>query len=132
MHEALKLTNNRGVILSGWGSAKREATNDLLYLESTPHDWLLPKCKMLIRHGGAGTISAGLHAGIPQMVVPFMADQPFWGSRVCAIGVVPKPVRVHQLSVEKMVSAVAEAESKIILERAQVIGQDIRGEDGVM
>ena len=67
------------------------------------------------------------------MVVPFMADQPFWGSRVCAIGVVPKPtIRVHQLSVEKMVSAIAEAESKMILERAQVIGQDIRGEDGVM
>lgn len=130
--EALKQTNNRGIILSGWGSAKRESTNDLLYLESSPHDWLLPKSKMLIHHGGAGTTSAGLRAGIPQVVVPFMADQPFWGSRVHAVSVAPKPIRVHQLSVEKMVSAIAEAESKVILECAQVIGQDIRGEDGVM
>jgi sterol 3beta-glucosyltransferase len=97
-----------------------------------PHDWLLPKCKLLIHHGGAGTTSAGLRAGIPQVVVPFMADQPYWGNRVYAIGAAPKPIRLHQLSVEKMDNAITEAESKFILERAQVIGQAIRGEDGVM
>ena len=132
IREALRRINNRGIILSGWGSEKRESTGDLLYLESAPHDWLLPKCKLLIHHGGAGTTSAGLRAGIPQVVVPFMADQPFWGSRVHAIGAAPKPIRVNQLSVEWMVSAMAEAESKNILERAQATGQRIRGEDGVM
>jgi len=132
IRKALKQTNNRGIILSGWGSVKHKATSDLLYLESAPHDWLLPKCKMLIHHGGAGSTSAALHAGIPQIVVPFMADQPFWGSRVNVIGVAPKPIRLNQLSVEKMVSAMAEAESKDILERAQATGQVIRGEDGVM
>lgn len=40
-------------------------------------------------------------------------------------------IRVRQHSVEKMGSTIAEAESKVILERAQVIGQDVRGEDGV-
>lgn len=132
IREALKRTNNRGVILSGWGSAKHKSTNELLYLESAPHDWLLLKCKMLIHHGGAGTTSAGLRAGIPQVVVPFTADQPFWGSRVHAIGVAPKPIRVNQLSVEKMVSAIAESESKLLLERAQFTGQEVRGEAGVM
>lgn len=132
IRESLKRTNNRGIILSGWGSVHRESTSELLYIESAPHDWLLPKCKMLIHHGGAGTTSAGLRAGIPQVVVPFMADQPFWGSRVHAIGVAPKPIRVRQLSVEGMVGAMVVAESKGILERAQVIGQGIRGEEGVM
>ncbi|MBI2331317.1 MAG: glycosyltransferase family 1 protein [Chloroflexi bacterium] len=132
IREALKQTGNRGIILSGWGNVKRESTSDLLYLESVPHDWLLPKCKMIVHHGGAGTTSAGLCTGIPQVVVPFMADQPFWGSRVHAIGAAPKPIRVNQLSVEKMVSAIVEAESKVILERAQVTGQVIRGEEGVM
>jgi sterol 3beta-glucosyltransferase len=87
---------------------------------------------MLIHHGGAGTTSAALRAGISQVVVPFMADQPFWGSRVHAIGVASKPIRVNQLSVEKIVSAIVEAESKVILERAQITGQIIRGEEGVM
>ena len=132
IRESLMQTNNRGIILSGWGIAKRESTSDSLYLESAPHDWLLPKCKILIHHGGAGTTSAALRAGIAQIVVPFMADQPFWGSRVNVIGVAPKPIRVNQLSVEKMVRAMTEAESKDILERTQVTGQAIRGEDGVM
>lgn len=131
IRESLRQTNNRGIILSGWGSTKRESTSDLLYIESAPHDWLLPKCRVLIHHGGAGTTSAGLRAGIPQVVVPFMADQPFWGSRVHAVGVAPKPIRVNQLSVAKLASAIAEAESKVVLERAQVIGQSIRSEDGV-
>lgn len=131
IRKALKRTNNRGIILSGWGSMKRESTSDLLYLESAPHDWLLPKCKMLMHHGGAGTASAALRAGIPQIVVPFMADQPFWGSRVHAIGVALKPIRVNQLSGEKMVRAIAAAESNAILERAQATGQRVRGEDGV-
>lgn len=132
IRESLKQTDNRGIILSGWGSMKRESTNDLLYIESAPHDWLLPKCKMIVHHGGAGTTSSALHAGIPQVVVPFIADQPFWGSRVHAVGAAPKPIRINHLSVEKMVSAIAEAESKVILEHAQVIGQEIRSEDGVM
>lgn len=131
IRESLKRTNNRGVILSGWGSAKGESTSDLLYLESAPHDWLLPKCKILIHHGGAGTTSAGLRAGIPQVVIPFMADQPFWGSRVHAIGVGPSPIPVKKLSVNRMVGAIAEAESKVVLERAQAAGQIIRGENGV-
>jgi len=131
VRESLKQTNNRGIILSGWGVIKSESSSDLLYLESVPHDWLLPKCKMIIHHGGAGTTSASLRAGIPNVVAPFTADQPFWGRRVHTIGVGPKPILVKNLSVEKLVQAIAEAESNVIRERAQVIGQEIRSEDGV-
>jgi sterol 3beta-glucosyltransferase len=129
--EALKQTDNRGIILSGWGGVKKRSSNDVMYLESAPHDWLLPRCKMIIHHGGAGTTSAGLRAGIPHVVVPFMADQPFWGNRVHAIGAGPKPILVKRLSVERLVNAIHEAESNAVRERAQVIGQKIRSEDGV-
>ncbi|MBK8780915.1 MAG: glycosyltransferase family 1 protein [Anaerolineales bacterium] len=129
--ESLKKTNNRGIILSGWGGVKNRSSNDLLYLESAPHDWLLPRCKMIIHHGGAGTTAAGLRAGIPNIVVPFTADQPFWGNRVHTIGVGPKPILVKNISVDKLVRAIAEAESNMIRDRAQVIGQNIRSENGI-
>ncbi|NJN79436.1 MAG: hypothetical protein HC797_02650 [Anaerolineales bacterium] len=45
IREALQQTNNRGVILSGWGGEKNQSSTDLLYLESAPHDWLLPNVK---------------------------------------------------------------------------------------
>jgi sterol 3beta-glucosyltransferase len=131
VQDALKRTNNRGIILSGWGGITHQSSKDLLYLESTPHDWLLPKCKMIIHHGGAGTTSAGLRAGIPNVVVPFTADQPFWGNRVHAMGVGPKPILVKNLSVDKLVRAIVQAETKPARERAQLIGQGIRSEDGV-
>ena len=92
---------------------------------------LLPRCKMIIHHGGAGTTSAGLRAGIPNIIVPFTADQPFWGNRVHAIGAGPKPILVRKLSVEKLTRAIAEAEENDVRKRAQVIGQGIRGENGV-
>jgi UDP:flavonoid glycosyltransferase YjiC (YdhE family) len=129
--ESLKKTNNRGIILSGWGGVKNRSSNNLLYLESASHDWLLPRCKMIIHHGGAGTTSAGLRAGIPNIVVPFMADQPFWGNRVHAISAGPKPILVKNISANKLVQAIVEAESNTIRDRIQSIGQNIRSENGV-
>jgi sterol 3beta-glucosyltransferase len=131
IREALMRTNNRGIILSGWGGIKCQSRDDLLYLESVPHDWLLPKCSMVIHHGGAGTTSAGLRAGIPNIVIPFTADQPFWGNRVHTIGAGPKPILVKKISVDKLTYAIAEAESNVIRDRAQVIGQSIRNENDV-
>jgi len=86
---------------------------------------------MIIHHGGAGTTSAGLRAGIPNIVVPFTADQPFWGRRVYTIGTGPKPILVKNLSVENLTRAIVEANDQVIRERAQAIGQKIRSEDGV-
>lgn len=131
VREALKQTGHRGIILSGWSQVKRQISNDLLYLDAVPHDWLLPRCKMIIHHGGAGTTSAGLRAGIPNIVVPFTADQPFWGKRIHAISAGPEPILVKELSVERLVRTIAEAGSKVVRERAQAVGQNIRGEDGV-
>jgi sterol 3beta-glucosyltransferase len=129
--DALKQTNNRGVILSGWSGITNQSSKDVLYLEAVPHDWLLPKCKLVIHHGGAGTTSAGLRAGIPNIVLPFTADQPFWGRRVYAIGAGPRPILVKNLSTEKLVRAIVEAENQAIRKRAHAIGQRIRSEDGV-
>jgi len=131
VRESLRQTNNRGIILSGWSGVKNQSSEDVLYLEAVSHDWLLPKCKMVIHHGGAGTTSAGLRAGIPNVVVPFTADQPFWGRRVYTIGVGPRPILVKKLSTEKLVHAIVEAQNEAICKRARAIGQRIRGEDGV-
>jgi sterol 3beta-glucosyltransferase len=131
VRDGLRQTNNRGIVLSGWSGVENQSSMDLLYLESAPHEWLLPRCKMVVHHGGAGTTSAGLRAGIPNIVVPFTADQPFWGNRVHAIGAGPKPILVKNLSAKKLALTIAEAELSAVRERAQFIGQRIRREDGV-
>lgn len=131
VREALTRTGQRGIILSGWGRVDQPSSKELLYLDAAPHDWLLPRCKLVIHHGGAGTTSAGLRAGVPNIVLPFTADQPFWGRRVHAVGAGPKPIPVKNLSVEKLMEAIVEAEEDAIRKRAQDTGQRIRSEDGV-
>jgi sterol 3beta-glucosyltransferase len=130
VRESLRQTNNRGIILSGWSDLTNPSSNGILCLNSVPHQWLLPRCKMVIHHGGAGTTSAGLRAGIPNIVVPFAADQPFWGNRVYRIGGSPKPIPVKKLSVENLTRAILEANDPVLRKRTQVIGQELRNEDG--
>ena len=130
VRESLKQTGNRGIILSGWSGIENPSSDDLLYLRAGSHDWLLPRCKLVVHHGGAGTTAAGLRAGIPNVVVPFMADQLFWGSRVHAIGAGPKPILVRNLSVEKLSRSMVEAEKESVRKGAQEIGRQISSEDG--
>lgn len=108
---------------------KESSSNDLLYLKAVPHDWLLPRCKAVIHQGGARTTAAGLRAGIPNVVIPFMGDQPFWGKRVYGIGVGPNPIPVKNLSVEKLTRAFVEAESESLCKGAYSIGQQLGNED---
>ncbi len=41
-----------------------------------PHGALVPRARVLLTHGGWGSISRGIAAGIPMVVVPFGGDQP--------------------------------------------------------
>jgi sterol 3beta-glucosyltransferase len=131
IRKSLEQTGNRGIMLSGWSQLRHRSSKNFLYLDAVPHDWLLPHCKMLIHHGGAGTTSAGLQAGIPNIVVPFTVDQPFWGRRVHAIGAGPAPIPVKKLSTEQLTKAIFEAETEAYRERAEEIGRKIHSEDGV-
>ena len=100
-------------------------------MDAVPRDWLLPHHKMVIHHGGTGTTSAGLQAGIPNIVVPFTVDQPFWGRRVHAMGAGPSPIPVKKLTVEKLTQAILAAETAASREQAAQIGRMIRTEEGV-
>ncbi len=131
VREAFHQTGHRGIILSGWSEVK-ESSKEVLYIQAVPHHWLLPRCKMIIHHGGAGTTSAGLRAGIPNIVIPHTADQPFWGNRVHAIGAGPKPISIRRLSVKVLTDAILESDRENIQQCASAMGEQLRSERGVM
>jgi len=129
--EALNRTKNRAVILSGWSNISYRNSKNILVINDIPHDWLLPRCRAFIHHGGAGTTAAGLRSAIPSIIVPFAADQPFWGARVHALGAGPKPVTVKKLSTEKLISALVESQSPFIRSSVYSLGRKINREYGV-
>ncbi len=90
--EALRITGQRGLLQTGWGQLTASALPDCAFqIDSAPHDWLFPRMSMIVHHGGAGTTASALRAGLPSLVVPFTADQPFWGQRMAEPGVGPGP-----------------------------------------
>jgi sterol 3beta-glucosyltransferase len=130
---ALARAGQRGVVVTGWGGLRVDDPPPGVFVaEAVPYDWLLPRVAAVVHHGGAGTIAAGLRAGKPTVVCPFVADQPFWGARVHALGAGPAPIPQRRLSAEALAGAIRVAVGDDgMRERAAALGAAIRGEDGV-
>jgi UDP:flavonoid glycosyltransferase YjiC (YdhE family) len=130
--DAVRRSGGRAILLSGWGGlAGVGDADDVLVLDQAPHDWLLPRCAAVVHHGGAGTTGAALRAGVPAVVVPFGADQPFWGARVAALGTGPQPIPRKRLTATGLVHALRTAAEPAMRHRAAEVGERIRAEDGV-
>jgi MGT family glycosyltransferase len=73
-----------------------------------PQSLLLPRCDLVLTHGGSGTVTGALAAGRPLVVVPLAADQPENAARCAALGVgrVVPPAEVSAESVRAAVRAV--------------------------
>jgi sterol 3beta-glucosyltransferase len=57
--------------------------------------------------GGAGTTHYGVRGGVPSIIVPFFADQPFWGNRIKELGVGPDPIPRKKLTAKKLAKAIS-------------------------
>ncbi|KAF3528546.1 hypothetical protein DY000_02043727 [Brassica cretica] len=131
--EALERTKQRGIINKGWGGlGNLKQPKDFVYLlDNVPHDWLFPRCKAVVHHGGAGTTAAGLKAACPTTIVPFFGDQPFWGERVRARGVGPAPIPVEEFSLHKLEHAINFMLDDKVKSSAETLANAMKDEDGV-
>ncbi len=131
--QALAQTKQRAIVASGWGGLSRQQLPDNVFMiDAIPHAWLFPRMAAVVHHGGAGTTAAGLRAGVPSILVPFFADQPFWGQRVAALGVGPQPIPRQKLTADRLAQAIHIAMTDSIMQqRAAELGKKIRAEDGM-
>jgi sterol 3beta-glucosyltransferase len=109
-----------------------ELPRDVFMIESAPFDWLFPQMSAAVIHGGIGTTAASLQAGLPTIVVPFTADQFFWGSRVYHLKVGPKPIPHRKLTAKRLARTIRETiDSHVIRQRASEVSLYLHSEDGV-
>ncbi|KAJ4832369.1 hypothetical protein Tsubulata_050955 [Turnera subulata] len=90
-----------------------------------------------------GSTASALHAGIPQILCPFMLDQFYWAEKMHWIGVAPEPLNRNHLIPDKLddlsiriaanvlLRAIKDALSPEVKERALEIAERISREDGV-
>jgi len=129
--EALKITNQRGIIL---GQKPEELDSPKVYWQEgfIPYEWLFKHSAAVIHHGGAGTTGKALRAGIPSIILPFTSDQPFWGRQVYKLGAGPKPLHPKRLTSWKVAEAINLIVNDLkIKSRAQEIGRHLKAEDGI-
>ncbi len=130
--EAVEASGVRAILQKGWGGADITANSNRIYVaDYIPHDWLFEQVAAVVHHGGAGTTAAGLKACKPTLIIPFGGDQPFWGMRVRALGLGPKPIRREFLTAEKLTKALVNlTQTKSYCVAAKELGMRLREENG--
>lgn len=94
--DAVRGAGRRVVVGRGWAKldALAAGSEDAIAVDEVNQQALFARCAAVIHHGGAGTTHAAARAGVPQVVVPQIADQPHWGNRIAELGcgaVLPEP-----------------------------------------
>jgi len=130
---ALELSGQRGLFVTGWGGITRlEAPPNVFFADNVPHTWLFPRMAAVVHHGGAGTTGAGLRAGVPSILTPFVGDQYAWAERVVKLGVGPQTSDIKKLTAEKLAEAIQIAITDSAMRaRAATLGEKIRSENGL-
>ncbi|MBL8131590.1 MAG: glycosyltransferase family 1 protein, partial [Anaerolineae bacterium] len=106
--KGLRRAGKRGILGAGWSKIGAvELPETVFALDYAPYAWLFPRMAAVIHHGGSGTTGFALRSGVPSMVVPFTADQPFWGRRTHELGVGSAPIPFSKLTTETLSHAIA-------------------------
>ena len=127
------MSGSRAGIVGGWGelAMRLQRQPGVLAVSRAPFDWLLPRMRLAVHHGGIGTIAAVLRAGIPSVSIPFLFDQFFWCRRLFQLGVSPKHLDHKRMTPRVLAGAIAQADMPPMRQNAARLSECLQGEDGV-
>ncbi|CAE8627366.1 unnamed protein product [Polarella glacialis] len=143
---SLKEAGLRGVVLSGWAELSVEnmsgqpdskellafAKESVLFVKTAPHEWLFPQCSAIVHHGGSGTTAAALRSGRPSIVTPCGFDQFQNALMVAESGAGVGLPQIRKVTCRVLAAALTKVLADgALIARAQALGEQLRGEDGV-
>ncbi len=86
--EACRRAGLRGLLLTRHAeNVPGDLPPGVIHVPYAPFGKLLPRCSALVFHGGVGTMSQALAAGVPQLVMPMAHDQFDNAARAKRLGV---------------------------------------------
>ena len=133
--QALRAVRNcgvRAVIHLGWSGRSFPSNRTVFFTEYIPHEWLFPRVRAVVHHGGAGTTAAGLRYGLPTMTIPFAGDQLFWGELVTRAGCGPRPLPCRHLTAEAFTGGLRDLLSnETYAKNAKKLAGKLAGEHGI-
>ena len=123
----------RAVIAKFWDEPSEfSASEDVFFIQKYPHLDLFPRMAAVIHHGGAGTTATTARSGVPQIIVPHILDQFYWGNQINKAGLGPKPIWRSKLSAQKLALAIKESvTNKSLIQRARDVGEILHSKDSL-
>ncbi|MDR7118118.1 glycosyltransferase [Caulobacter sp. BE254] len=86
--EAVRAQGRRVLLAHGWADLDLgDDRDDGFAVGEVNQQALFARVAAVVHHGGAGTTTTAARAGAPQVVVPQIADQPYFARRVADLGV---------------------------------------------
>ena len=86
--EAIRAQGRRALFSHGWADlGPIDEGDDWFVVGEVNQQALFGRVAAVVHHGGAGTTTTAARAGAHQVVVPQIADQPYWAGRVADLGI---------------------------------------------
>jgi UDP:flavonoid glycosyltransferase YjiC (YdhE family) len=130
--EVSDVTSQRLIISKGWADLPVNNTSNILYVGEMPFDLLFPRMAAIVHNGGAGTMAAAARAGIPQVALPFMADQFENRKQIVKLGIGPNTCDFKKISAQALSMAITNCISNINYKKtAKEISQKLSQTNGL-
>lgn len=124
--EATRRAGARAVISRGWAQFGAALPEHCIAVGSVSHARLFERMAAIVHHGGAGTTAAATRAGKPQLIVPHIADQFFFGNLVHELGIGVPAIRRTRLRAGVLAARLRQlVEDPGLAERAAQLGATI-------
>lgn len=137
--QAAAATGLRLIMDCGWGGLDAAAATaaadrfgvELCLVHDLDYQLLFPQVAAVVHHGGAGTTGTAFAAGRPQVICPFVADQPFWARLAQARGVASEPLPQQGLTTIGLTERLRLALSWPTRQAATLLGARVAAEQGL-
>jgi UDP:flavonoid glycosyltransferase YjiC (YdhE family) len=129
--DAVERAGCRAILDSGWAGLGEGPLPDSVFVAgSLPHAELFPRLAALVHHGGAGTTATAARSGVPQIAIPHLLDQYYWGHRLHLLGVAPPPLPRLKLSASGLAELIAASlDNEHLGDRARELAESLRSGD---
>ncbi len=131
--DTLKNTGIPAIINTAAGGLikpEKDLPDHVFFVSDIPYDWIFPRVRAVIHHGGAGTTHLALKYGCASMIVPHIPDQHLWNRILSGHGVGPKGPGISRFISDETTGKINDLyENVAYRETAGRLGSALRRED---
>lgn len=129
-----KSLNMQVLISTGWGGLEvgEEFANDpdVMSVKTVSHTKIFPLVKVILHHGGIGTVHAAIRSGTPSVIIPFIVDQPWWAHKLYSQKLGPRSLPFRKLKSKNVSQRILEALK--YRDNVTKVSQDMKSDNGVV